>query len=294
MLSRHIPRAWPAYRQAVMAVRHSSKKADTKHPDTPEPNALARQQACTLTHTPAVNKLAPGRPKYLSFEELPKPPKELQDMTTAQFNARLHMTEPVEPSTTGYSSQSTLGFKYDFLLSPNTISKTLLAKTTHSAFEPNLKLLGIMVDPDVAASGMQEHPLRESITGMCLMNPLLHDIKNKTLWELIPGKPAADQPFEDGVYFNAFKDWESQKNSEFEKSRAAKSAEEKKFNDFCDSLHQARSFVRKSKVKADRALAAPGETSGRRKFDRTLLKQYRKYRKEHGVKKFTKNGKEDE
>ncbi|OBA20222.1 hypothetical protein METBIDRAFT_12270 [Metschnikowia bicuspidata var. bicuspidata NRRL YB-4993] len=272
-----------------------------------------------------VGEKAPKRfaQKYMSFKDLPKPSQELQDMSTEQFQTQLHMTGPPEKklSIPKHEQQMpSLGFKYDFQLHPNHRLPRrripgAVAKDGFGAIEPNLAILGIFFDTDTLTSDLGEHPLRESITGMCVMNPLLKEIKNKSLWELFPENTKfGASPFGKDASFNAFKQWEDLKAARLKVLDEKNQEKEREFNEFCKNLQESNSFVRAPTVpapaaqqtavegdktdvtKTAEANAASVETTGRRKLDRGLLRQYRKFRKEQQSKepKIDKEDKEDE
>lgn len=290
----------------------SSKKSDSKPEDPhatapPKKQALAKMSKDKKTTTKA--EAASGKSgikrftqNYIAFKDLPKPSPEFQEMSTEQFNALLHMTNLPEQTVPKHEELMPFsGFKYEFHLHPKhrLPSRRVPAETVKRGFnaiEPNLSLLGISMDADTLSSGLEEHPLRESITGMCVMNPLLKEIKNKSLWEFFPeSRKYGSSPFGEDASFNAFKNWEDLKNAKLKVFEEKKKQEEKEFRDFCSNLLKSDSFYRRSgppksdnkkpaPVAASTKTVLPKETpvvtNGRRKLDRGLMKQYRKYKKE--------------
>ncbi|GEQ69027.1 hypothetical protein JCM33374_g2698 [Metschnikowia sp. JCM 33374] len=317
------------------SVRYSSSKKSDNKPEDPQAAAPPKKQALAKVKSDnkssSKNDAAPNAPapktaskrfarNYIAFKDLPKPSKEFQDMSTEQFHASLNMTSVPEALPKHEELMPFSGFKYDFSLHakhrlPTRRSLTGTgAKKPVSAIEPNLALLGISIDADTLASGLDEHPLRESITGMCVMNPLMKEIKNKSLWEFFPETKAyGASPFGTGTGLNVFKEWEDSKNAKLKSFEEKKQKEERNFRDFCKNLQESNSFVRKSapkvaskeestptapdaasvKATSKQATSKSAETSGRRKLDRGLLRQYRKYRKEQYAKD-SKDDKEDE
>ena len=303
-----------------------SKKSDNTpedpHAAAPPKKALAKikkekdvkEEQNTKTTSAGKKLVKRLTQKYMSFKDLPKPLQEFQNMSTEQFNALLNMSEIPEKGLPKHEPLMPISeFKYDFTLHPRhrLLSRRGLigaGEKQYGAIEPNLALLGLNLDADTLSSGMEEHPLRESITGMCVMNPLLKEIKNKSLWEFFPAtRKYGASPFGKDASFNAFKEWEDLKTAKFKVFEEKKQKEEKEFRDFCKNLQESNSFVRKTAAADAGKKIAPVTkdaketlseeksvaTSGRRKLDRSLLRQYRKYRKDQYLKD-SKDDKDDE
>lgn len=278
------------------AVRFLSKKSGDPHPLTSTDVEGAKEQRITPLESekePKTTQVSPT--KYMSFDQLPKPSKELQDISLEQFNASLRMEEFESPPLQA-NDELLSDYRHNFKLSSKHLApknQKLLDKLKVSgSYTPNLTLLGIYQDTDTMVSGLEDHPLKESITGMCVLNPLLHEIKNKSLWEMFPeDKAFGSPPFGDKFHFNFFKEWEASKKDKLKEFESKKLAEEKEFQKFCKSLKKSKSFVRKtpttSRPKVIQEVSGKPEvveTSGRKKLDRSLIKQYRKFRKEQLLK----------
>lgn len=295
--------AAPRARAGFLAAQRflSSKKSDNLSDPLTPPQAKnthsqstenAAQEAPDSLGLQIVTSQKLAKQKYMSFDDLPKPPEEFQNMSTEEFHAQLNMTPvPIKRATRLDSD----GYKFAFNLPAENLLPRRDDRLTRGALgsiEPNLALLGIGMNHDTMQSGLEEHPSRESITGVCVLNPLLHEVKNKTLWELFPSKTDFDSSqFGDPMRLDAFKEWEASMNKSLDEAKKDQRIKEKKFQDFYESFQESNSFMRKP-AQVRRAAAAPSPaktdkqvTNGRRKLDRKLLRQYRKYRNEENGKK---------
>ena len=119
---------------------------------------------------------------YIPFDKLPKPPKEITDMPLDKFYAKVYMRDlPERPEITPSNT-----FSYKFEIPSQFIRPKRLDQETpnqKSSFEPAHNILDFKIDYD--NSGLMkapDHPLKESITGMFVSNPLMNNIDNDFLW----------------------------------------------------------------------------------------------------------------
>lgn len=277
-------------KKALAAMKHNSAPTKLEAGATPEKKTTRAKKA---KETRASNS-----GKFLPFNKLPKPPREITDMPLDQFYAKVYMRDlPERPEITALNV-----FAYKFEIP----SQFIRAKSLHKgskqllplgSFEPAHNILEFRLDYD-SNSMMKtpEHPLKESITGMFVSNPLMESIDNDFLWDLYPkGKSFGHAPFGDDPSFNGFRNWEDAENSKVKEREAQFETKLSEMKDFNSTLNETKSFYRKpaaaaaekkAAVKAD-APDVPNAPDaqksvggGRKKLDRNLLKQYRKYKKE--------------
>lgn len=279
-----------------MALRFlSSKKSETETNDeSPAKKSLSavmkhragsktvRAQADepSTSHTNQAKNLASKH--YIPFDKLPKPPKEITDMSLDKFYAKVYMRDlPERPEITP-SNQ----FIYNFEVPSQFVRarKPDQKQNENHSFEPAHNILEFKVEYD--NNNMlrsPEHPLKESITGMFVSNPLMSTFDNDYLWDMYPrGKVFGNVPFGGDSSFNGFKNWEKGENEKAKEKGDHFESKLQEMKEFNLTLNETNSFYRKS------AASSPTKTSktetkkagGRRKLDRGLLKQYRKYKKE--------------
>lgn len=292
-------------------VRFSSKKSDgeggeeaitkeplsspfTKRGNSEVPRAL---KAKTQSRKKQEAAAGASNNKFMSFDKLPKPPKEILDMPMDQFYAKVYMRDlPVRPQIDPSNK-----FLYKFEVPsrfvrhkhhefPDLQEEKSKAQEKQPAnnFEPANNILEFKVDYNTnSLVRVPEHPLKESITGMFVSNPLMHNLDNDFLWDMYPrGKAYGNVPFGGDKSFEGFKNWENKENDKVKQKESQFESKVKEVNEFRETMSESKSFYRKQLT------AAPTEkekdtakAGGRRKLDRSLLKQYRKYKKEGLFKK---------
>lgn len=247
--------------------------------------------------------------KYVSFDKLPKPPREILDLPLDQFYAKVYMRDlPARPEI-----EASNKFSYKFEVPPRfvrhkhhefpALEKEELKpqeKQQNSSFEPANNILEFKVDYNTnSLIRVPEHPLKESITGMFVSNPLMHNLDNDFLWDLYPkGKSYGNAPFGGDPSFDGFRNWENNENNKVKEKESQFESKVKEVNEFRETLSESKSFYRKQTAQAaptEESDANTSKSGGRRKLDRTLLKKYRKYKKEGLFKKrFNNDGNKNE
>lgn len=309
-------RAWPQAAACITATRFlSSKKSDGSDEPIPNKPTLAAaiknksgaklEGSVTTEKKPSRSqKAVESKPKpsllgkFLPFNKLPKPPREITDMPLEQFYAKVYMRDlPERPQITPSNI-----FAYKFEIPSQFIRAKKLEKGSKpeqpsSSFEPAHNILDIKSEYD--ANNMMrspDHPLKESITGMFVSNPLMESIDDDFLWDLYPkGKSFGHAPFGGDASFNGFRDWEKAENAKVKEKEAQFETKLNEMKDFNSTLSESKSFYRQTPIahekietketsakesSKDAVEATTKKVGGRRKLDRGLLKQYRKYKKE--------------
>lgn len=238
--------------------------------------------------------------KYMPVDKLPKPPKDILDLPLDHFYAKVYMRDlPVRPQIDSgkflYKFEVPSRFvrhkHHEFLALENEKSKDINEeKQQHSAFEPANNILEFKVDYNTnSLIRVPEHPLKESITGMFVSNPLMHNLDNDFLWDMYPqGKSYGNAPFGGDASFDGFKNWENKENDKVKQKELQFESKVKEVNEFRETLNESKSFYRKQTASMSTDVQNENLTNkagGRRKLDRGLLKQYRKYKKEGLFKK---------
>lgn len=236
--------------------------------------------------------------KFVSFDKLPKPPKEILDMPLDQFYAKVYMRDlPVRPQIDPSNK-----FQYKFEVPSRFVrhkhhefpdlqeeNSKPQEKQPTSNFEPANNILEFKVDYNTnSLVRVPEHPLKESITGMFVSNPLMHNLDNDFLWDMYPrGKSYGNVPFGGDKSFDGFKNWENKENDKVKQKESQFESKVKEVNEFRETMSESKSFYRKQSTAAptDKQQNTTAKAGGRRKLDRSLLKQYRKYKKEGLFKK---------
>lgn len=219
--------------------------------------------------------------KYLPMSELPKPPREITDMPLDQLYRKVYLRD--DPDKPVITPSNVFAYKFEI---PEQFVKTKTNQHS-SSFEPAHNIVEFRSGAD-SSSMLQalDHPLKESITGMFISNPSMVSIDNDFLWDLYPkGKVFDNAPFGGDPSFNGFKNWEKAENDKFQEKEARFESKLNELKEFDQTLNESKSFYRKpTSVAAEKKTAAATQSSdktgGRRKLDRGLLKQYRKYKKE--------------
>lgn len=299
-------RAWTA--AALNSSRFlSSKKSDEGSDETIPPNktlaaaikhkngaklegGITPEKKSARTQTAGETKLLPTA-KFLPFNKLPKPPREITDMPLEQFYAKVYMRDlPERPEIT---PSNVFAYKFEIpsqFIRPRRLDKGSKSQLPPGSFEPAHNILEFKSDYD--ANNMlrsPDHPLKESITGMFVSNPLMEGIDDDFLWDLYPkGKSFDHAPFGGDASFNGFRNWENIENDRVKEKEAQFETKLNEMKDFNSTLNESKSFYRQSPVVQENKTAPKKESEeattkkagGRRKLDRSLLKQYRKYKKE--------------
>ncbi|KAF5212907.1 hypothetical protein E0198_000419 [Clavispora lusitaniae] len=237
---------------------------------------------------------------YIPFDKLPKPPKEITDMPLDKFYAKVYMRDlPERPEITPSNT-----FSYKFEIPSQFIRPKRLDQETpnqKSSFEPAHNILDFKIDYD--NSGLMkapDHPLKESITGMFVSNPLMNNIDNDFLWDLYPkGKIFGHAPFGGNPNFDGFREWEKGENAKVKQKELQFEAKLQEMKEFNETLNETKSFYRKTAPEVEKAEPSSSKVEtkkagGRRKLDRSLLKQYRKYKKEGWLRRKLPEDDEDE
>lgn len=231
----------------------------------------------------------PGSGKFLPFNKLPKPPKEFTDMPLEQFYAKVYMRDlPERPE---ISPSNVFAYKFEIpsqFIRPKKLDKGSKTLLPPGSFEPAHSILEFRSEHENMLRS-PDHPLRESITGMFVSNPLMEGIDDDFLWDLYPkGKTFDHAPFGGDGSFNGFRNWENGENEKVKEKEAQFETKLNDIKDFNSTLNESKSFYRQSPVVQEKKADTKNESEevttkkvgGRRKLDRGLLKQYRKYKKE--------------
>lgn len=250
--------------------KRAKSKAQRKKEKAPEPELLEAK--------PSVKS-----GKYMSFDQLPKPPQDIIDLPLDKFYAKVYMRDVHEQPEITPSDV----FKYKFEIPKQFVrSKELLNPKSSDPFDPSNSLIDSRVDISNGSSHLVDHPLKESITGMFMANPLMHSLDNDFLWNMYPkGQTFGNAPFGGDASFDGFRNWEKKMNEELLEKRKPIKKTEQEVQQFNAALNQSTSFCRKTNEST--------VEGGRRKLDRELLKQYRKYKKQGLIKKRNNNDDED-
>lgn len=277
---------------AFAALRYlSSKKSDADIESPPSKKVLA---AVTKRATGKKKSTSPPHnSKFVSFDQLPKPPQDIRDMPLDQFYAKVYMRDlPERPVIT---PSNVFAYKFEI---PGRFVRTkhhdLLpfeqpkVDKHDNSFEPSHNILEFKVDYSTNTMvRISDHPLKESITGMFVSNPLMDNIDNDFLWDMYPpGKTFDNAPYGGDSSFDGFRNWEKKQNDKVKQKEVQLESKVKEVQEFKETLKESKSFYRKAPVvkqKTDPAKTA--KVGGRKKLDRGLLKQYRKYKKEGLLKK---------
>lgn len=297
----------------VQAARFSLKKPDLEADESCTPQHTKEQIAAAIkqqrgTGTPLATSTEKPKQtvtqtarqqlgKFVPFAQLPKPPKEIQDLTLDQFYAKVYMRDlPVRPVVTPSNV-----FAYNFEVPSQFIKNSAEPPSSDSSFEPAHKILEFKVDYDSNSMvRIQDHPLKESITGMFVSNPLMQNIDNDFLWDMYPqGKMFDNTPYGGDASFDGFKNWEKEQNEKLKDKQEVFESKAQEITDFHNTLNASKSFYRKavaSEAKAPASVDKPvvAKAGGRKKLDRALIKQYRKYKKEGYLRRRRNNDDDDE
>lgn len=312
-------RVWTTPAGTIIASRFlSSKKTDGETVDEAVPPSK-KALAAAIKHNGGSPKLeggvTPGKKsahakktkdargvskgKFLPIDKLPKPPREITDMPLEEFYAKVYMRDlPERPEIT---PSNVFAYKFEipsqFIRSKN-LERGSKSLSSPSSFEPAHNILDFRSDYDTNNMfRVPEHPLRESITGMFISNPLMEGIDNDFLWDLYPkGKTFDHVPFGGDASFNGFKNWEKAENKKVKEKEAQFETKLNEMKEFNATLNESKSFYRKAPRVTEKKTAAstesPKKVGGRRKLDRSLLKQYRKYKNEGWLRR--KHNRDDE
>lgn len=136
----------------------------------------------------------------------------------------------------------------------------------------NMSVLKLYYDEDLNSyQPMIEHNLKKSLSGMIKLNEQLHDIDDEYLWNLFPrnqnwSTPPFEKKFE-GI--DGFKKWEKQQIDKINQQKLDQQKTEQDVLKFKQRLQ-----------KNDYKIFAKKDNKGRKKLDRSLLKQYKKLKAE--------------
>lgn len=269
----------PTKKALAAAMKHTSGPNKLEGGATPDKKTTRTKKAKETRGAPSG--------KFLPFNKLPKPPREITDMPLDQFYAKVYMRDlPERPEIT---ASNVFAYKFEIpsqFIKSKSLEKGSKSLPTSGSFEPAHNILEFKPEFDTnSMMRVPDHPLKESITGMFVSNPLMESIDNDFLWDLYPkGKTFDHAPFGGDPSFNGFRNWENAENSKVKEREAQFETKLNEMKDFNVTLNETKSFYRKPSVTAEKKAAAKPESSknvgGRRKLDRGLLKQYRKYKKE--------------
>lgn len=284
--------------EAITSSKKSLSSPFTKRGSSDVPRAL---KAKTQSKKKQEENEDASNSKFLSFDKLPKPPKEILDMPLDQFYAKVYMRDlPVRPQ---IDPSNKFLYKFEVpsrfvrhkhhefpALQEEKSKNNNPEKQQTSSFEPANNILEFKVDYNTnSLVRVPEHPLKESITGMFVSNPLMHNLDNDFLWDMYPrGKAYGNVPFGGDKSFDGFKNWENKENDKVKQKESQFETKVKEVNEFRETLSESKSFYRKQTNAAPTEKQEENTTAkagGRRKLDRGLLKQYRKYKKEGLFKK---------
>lgn len=292
-----------------MALRYlSSKKSENESADESSPKkslgvVMKHRAGSTPVRAPtnepstnSPNQRLTTRKNYVPFDKLPKPPQEIRDLPLDKFYAKVYMRDlPERPEITP-SNQFIYNFEVpsQFVHSKKPDQKP---QKNHS-FEPAHNILEFKVEYDNSnLLRSPEHPLKESITGLFVSNPLMNTFDNDYLWDMYPrGKIFGNAPFGGDYSFNGFKNWEKSLDKKAKEKESQLESKLQEIEEFNLTLNETNSFYRTTaSTSPAKALKTESKkTGGRRKLDRSLLKQYRKYKKEGWLRRKLSDDEEDD
>lgn len=233
---------------------NKSPKNDEKAATNPKSSPIKRN---VLTKSDAKKHTA----RYLSFDELPKPPQYVLEKSEGQAGP-----------TPALDAEPHVRVRYDF-----SIPETLIGGLDDAQKPRSTRPFEIFEHSD-------SHPLKESATGLFKTGGFIDRIDNDYLRKLYPrGKFFGHAPFGKLTGFGFLRDWEEKETQKVLAIESKLATKREEFEQFKQGLEEADKFHRKKAAPArdvEPATASSSSGGGRRKIDRDLLRQARKYQKE--------------
>lgn len=234
---------------------NKSPKNDEKAATNPKSSPIKRN---VLTKSDAKKHNV----KYLSFDELPKPPQHALENSDGHTGH----TPVLDP-------EPHVRVRYDF-----SIPETLIGGLEDTQKPRATRPFEIFEHAD-------NHPLKESATGLFKTGGFIDRIDDDYLRKLYPrGKFFGHAPFGKLTGFGFLRDWEEKETQKVLAIESKLATKREEFEQFKQGLEEADKFHRRNAPPARDAepITASSTSSGggRRKVDRDLLRQARKYQKE--------------
>lgn len=226
--------------------------------------------------------------RFLSTSQLPKPPQEVLRLSHEQLCAKIDMKAPPKP----IKIDPPFTYVYKFEIPPKFIDhqhgdwfpiddeKADLGNDKPTS--PFIPVTTFLEERDEQGKSITpSHPLKESITGLFVSNPIMYDIDNDFLRSEFP-KPFGNAPFGGDPSFDGFRKFEDRKTAKIQAQKNELEEKAQKLNEIDEAFEKSRSFFRKPSQQLDKSSRSSTNRGGRKKLDRNLLEQYRKYKKNDG------------
>lgn len=223
--------------------------------------------------------------EYIPFNKFPQAPESILNQSNKQLYESIDLN--YEENTAGNTNDKLVDFVIPEKYLKSHIQLQITDKDRAVVEEINnlsrsndekeinqlhMNVLKLYYDEDLNSyQPMIEHNLKKSLSGMIKLNEQLHDIDDEYLWNLFPknqnwSTPPFEQEF-DGI--NGFKNWEKQQIDKINQQKLDQQKIEEDLLSFKQKLQEN-----------DNKIFAKKDHKGRKKLDRSLLKQYKKLKAE--------------